>query len=273
MRSLHLVSQYASEDETEDAIPQTNEISEDELEEDNFFHEVNIIDANGVSRKKQSMKLKDVLRMREGEKIRVQMNELAQHVGAARKVLTGWMTMLVKQQNPCSPSVSNFCGVKKVSRLLLLRNVRDKFPFSNHHMVDKVLLALFSATFRNHKHNLTCKLLKDATTSLRAMLKQYLQRIGIEGVELAKLVKQHKLCDVQQVEELDILPMEVEFNEFQWLDFKNYIKSKECKDERYDTQSNDTSRNDYEYESTGNGHEAPGLQAGASNSLSLPHQL
>ncbi|VFQ97342.1 unnamed protein product [Cuscuta campestris] len=82
------------------------------------------------------MKLKDVLRMREGENIRVQINELAQHVGAARKVLTRWTTMLVKQPNLCPPSVSNFCGVKKVSRLLLLRNVRDKFSFFNHHMVD-----------------------------------------------------------------------------------------------------------------------------------------
>lgn len=110
-------------------MTKTNETNEDQPEEDNFFHEVDIIDANGVTRKKRNMKLKDVLRMREGEKIRVEINEFAQPIGAARKVLTRWMTMLVKQPNLCPPSVNDFREVKKVYGVLLLRNVQVRYKY------------------------------------------------------------------------------------------------------------------------------------------------
>lgn len=97
------------------------------------------------------MKVKDVFKMQEGEKVVVHVNECGQPIEEARRVLTRWMTELVKQPNLCPPDVKNFHELRDIYGCHLLILVREKFSFSNHDNVDHVLMSMFNGKFRNNR--------------------------------------------------------------------------------------------------------------------------
>ncbi|CAO2822803.1 unnamed protein product [Amaranthus hypochondriacus] len=140
---------------------------EDDEVASSLKNSIEIVDANGDCKLKHNMKVKDVYKLQEGEKVVVHVNECGQPIEDARRVLTRWMTKLVKQPNLCPPDVKDFHELKEICGCHLLRLVREKFSFPNHDNVDRVLLSMFDAKFRNNKYKITKKLYKDAEAILK----------------------------------------------------------------------------------------------------------
>lgn len=69
------------------------------------------------------MKIKYVLKMRDSERVVIEINERGQPIRAARRVLTRWMTIHVTQPNLCPPDAKDFPEIREIYGVQLLRIV------------------------------------------------------------------------------------------------------------------------------------------------------
>lgn len=212
------------------ATPSKSSMSDDEdSDDDNSHHnskyEVEIIDTYGNIRKKQNMSVVDVMKMQEGERIKVDINERGQPIRGARGVLTRWITLHVRQPNICPPDAKDFREVRKLVGIQLLRMVREKFVFPNHDNVDNVLMALFGAKYRNNRYKTIKRFFKDAANQLKEKAKKDMEVAGYDTASIEKALKEGQFSYEQLEDELENLPRLSGYSDLQWKKLLSYIKS------------------------------------------------
>ncbi|GJZ24110.1 ribose 5-phosphate isomerase A [Tanacetum coccineum] len=190
---------------------------QDEIDENyemTLLSEAEILDRDGNFLRTQTMTIKDVYKLNEGEMIVVPFNDLNQPIKSAAGLFTRCMTLLEKEPKLCPLDAKNWKECKKHCGLKLIMELRRRFDFPRSKDVDEVIFSHLNDKFRTLKHRIKKSLLALAAKRLH-------EANNFDG--------EMQYTDDEILQALDLVEAPHYFVDHQWESYKDHLRAPKTK--------------------------------------------